>query len=222
MLRLARSGAVLRIALNDQTSRNSLSESMMAALAKIFNEVETDSSINVLIIAADGPIFSSGHNLKELTARRADVDMGRAYFTKIFDQCATLMMQVATHRCVVIAEVNGLASAAGCQLVASCDLAYASDYARFCTPGVNIGLFCSTPMVALSRAIAPRHAREMLLTGDIFDSAFALRAGLVNGVYPQNDLTTQVMSLATRIATKSQRALGYGKPTYNIQSSRFV
>ena len=124
-----------------------------------------------------GPAFSSGHNLKEITAHRGDADKGAAYFAALFDTCAKLMMSIVRHPKPVIAEVAGLASAAGCQLVASCDLAIAADTARFCTPGVNIGLFCSTPMVALSRNVSPKHAMEMLLTGDVFDAADACAHG---------------------------------------------
>ncbi|MDE2445977.1 MAG: enoyl-CoA hydratase [Alphaproteobacteria bacterium] len=218
ILKTARVGAVLRLTLNDTSSRNSLSEAMLAALESAVYEAQEDPSIGVIVFAADGPAFSAGHNLKELTAHRADLDQGAAYFAAIFSQCGALMSAISRHRCVTIAEVQGLASAAGCQLVASCDMAIASDHARFCTPGVNIGLFCSTPMVALSRAVSPRHAREMLLTGDIYDAQHALRIGLVNEVVQAADLTAHVQALAEKIASKSRRAIEIGKPTLERQS----
>ena len=128
------------------------------------------------------------------------------------------MMDVAQHRCVTIAEVQGLASAAGCQLVASCDFAFANEHARFCTPGVNIGLFCSTPMVALSRAVSPRHAREMLLSGHVYDATYAKRIGLVNDVLTANKLANYVSEFAARLATKSQSAIDFGKPAFDLQA----
>jgi enoyl-CoA hydratase/carnithine racemase len=130
-----------------------------------------------------------------------------------------MMTRISEHRCAVIAEVDGLASAAGCQLVAACDLAFASARATFCTPGVNIGLFCSTPMVPLSRSVSRKHAMEMLLTGDVVDAEFALRSGLVNGVVAQNELTSHVQSIAQRIASKSAHAISLGKKLYQKQSA---
>ena len=217
VLKVSRDGAVLCLTLNDNSTRNSMSEAMLSALGQQLKNAEDDHSINVIIINADGVVFSAGHNLKELTAHRADADQGAKYFTEIFERCAKVMTAIAQHRCVTIAEVQGLASAAGCQLVASCDFAYASTNAHFCTPGVNIGLFCSTPMVALSRAIGPRHAREMLLTGEIYDAAYALRVGLVNGVVEAEKLHEHVTEIANRISTKSQNATGIGKPAFDAQ-----
>jgi enoyl-CoA hydratase/carnithine racemase len=173
----------------------------------------------VIVIAASGPVFSSGHNLKEMTARREDADGGAGYFSEVFETCANVMTAVAMHRCAVIAEVDGLASAAGCQLVAACDLAYASPQASFCTPGVNIGLFCSTPMVPLSRVAAPKHAMEMLLTGDVYSAEHAFRIGLVNAVMPQNELPGHVAAVASRIAEKSGAAVRVGKKLYHAQSA---
>lgn len=210
---------VCRLTLNDDATRNSLSEGMMLALIDALQKCEDDKSIAAIIIASNGNAFSSGHNLKELTARRSDDDAGLAYFEKIFALCAKLMLAVSHHRCALIAEVDGLASAAGCQLVAACDLAYASDRARFCTPGVNIGLFCSTPMVPLSRNLNSKHAMEMLLLGDVHDAAFAAKAGLVNAVVAQNELSGHVTLIAGKIASKSQTAIKFGKRLFHDQKA---
>ena len=216
-LNVRQTGSVLRLTLDDPKSRNSLSDGMMAALSIALTNAELDQSISIIIIAAEGPAFCSGHNLKELTVRRSDADDGADYFSGIFRRCSQFMMQIRQHRCAVIAEVSGLASAAGCQLVASCDLAYASTKASFCTPGVNIGLFCSTPMVALSRNVAPKHALEMLLTGDVYDAAYAYRVGLVNAIVEPEDLKAHVAAIAIKLSSKSSTAIGYGKKLFNAQ-----
>jgi enoyl-CoA hydratase/carnithine racemase len=208
---------VCRMTLNDEATRNSLSEGMMNALLETLNACDGDKAVNAIVIASTGKVFSSGHNLKELTAHRADDDKGAAYFERIFGLCARLMTAISHHRCAVIAEVDGLASAAGCQLVASCDLAYASPRAGFCTPGVNIGLFCSTPMVPLSRNVSSKQAMEMLLVGDVHDAEFACRAGLINAVVPQNELSAHATRVAEKIATKSQAAIRFGKRTFHDQ-----
>jgi enoyl-CoA hydratase/carnithine racemase len=210
---------VARISLNDDPTRNSLSEAMMSGLSAAFDRFALDAGVGAIILASTGKVFSSGHNLKELTSHRADADQGQAYFEETFQQCAELMLQISHHRCAVIAEIDGLASAAGCQLVAACDLAYASPRAGFCTPGVNIGLFCSTPMVPLSRNMSSKHAFEMLLTGEAHDAAFAERVGLVNAVVAQNELTSHVRGVADKIASKSQAAIRYGKRTFHDQRS---
>jgi enoyl-CoA hydratase/carnithine racemase len=210
---------VARLTLNDEPTRNSLSELMMSGLLAQLKQIEMNASVGAIVLASTGKVFSSGHNLKELTAHRADADKGQAYFEKIFGLCAEVMMSVSHHRCAVIAEVNGLASAAGCQLVAACDLAYASPRAGFCTPGVNIGLFCSTPMVPLSRNVSSKHAMEMLLVGDVKDAAFAERAGLINEIVQQNELTVYVTAIAEKIASKSQAAIKFGKRTFYDQRS---
>jgi enoyl-CoA hydratase/carnithine racemase len=212
-----REAGVLRLTLNDASSRNSLSEAMMAVLQSELDAAAADPSVRVIVLAATGPAFSSGHNLKEITARRGDPDKGAAYFSTLFETCARLMMSVVRSPKPVIAEVAGLASAAGCQLVASCDLAIAAEGARFCTPGVNIGLFCSTPMVALARNVAPKHAMEMLLTGDLFDAYDAARMGLVNRVVPANQLSETVSALAAKIASKSMVTVRTGKEAFYRQ-----
>jgi enoyl-CoA hydratase/carnithine racemase len=217
VLKVDRQAAVLRLTLTDDATRNSLSEAMIAALTKELDEAADEKTLSVVVIAAGGKTFSSGHNLKELTRHRADADQGLTYFKNVFDSCALLMTKLAQHRCVTIAEVQGLASAAGCQLVASCDFAYASEGATFCTPGVNIGLFCSTPMVALSRSVSPRHAREMLLSGAVYDAQYALRVGLINEIVAEHELSAHVNGVAAQIAQKSQTAIRYGKPAFDAQ-----
>ena len=208
---------ILRLTLNDPATRNSLSEAMMAGLQESLSEGVADPAVRVIVIAATGPAFSSGHNLKEITARRADADQGEAYFTTLFRACAGLMAAIVRHPKPIIAEVQGLASAAGCQLVASCDLAIAADTAGFCTPGVDIGLFCSTPMVALSRDVMPKHAMEMLLTGDVVSAHEAQRIGLLNRVVSPNMLAETVAELARKIASKSQMTIKMGKAAFYEQ-----
>jgi enoyl-CoA hydratase/carnithine racemase len=210
-------GGVLRLTLNDAATRNSLSEAMMAQLQAALDAAAVDRNVRVIVLAAAGPAFSSGHNLKEISARRGDADKGAAYFAALFDTCARLMVSIVKNPKPVIAEVSGLASAAGCQLVATCDLAVAAEEARFCTPGVNIGLFCSTPMVALARNVSAKHAMEMLLTGDIFDAQDACRMGLVNRVVPAGELTAVVNALAARIASKSMVTVKTGKQAFYRQ-----
>ena len=219
ILRTEQNAGVLRLTLDDPSSRNSLSDAMMAALSAALTTAENSAAVSVVILAAVGPAFCSGHNLKELTASRSESDGGASYFNNIFSRCSRLMMQISYHRCAIIAEVEGLASAAGCQLVASCDLAYAGSAARFCTPGVNIGLFCSTPMTALSRNVASKHGLEMLLTGDVYDAAYAYRVGLVNAVIEPLKLTEHVNVLAGKISQKSSEAIAFGKKLYHAQQS---
>ena len=209
---------ILRLTLNDPATRNSLSELMIEELHAAIKGADA----RIVILAANGPAFSSGHNLKEITIRRSDADWGRAYFKNLFGTCAELMLAIINHPCPVIAEIDGLASAAGCQLVASCDLAVATDRSTFCTPGVNIGLFCSTPMVALSRSVQHKHAMEMLLTGDIISAAEAMRMGLINRVTSHNELKGVTQELAQKIASKSRAALKIGKQAFNVQSEMSV
>jgi enoyl-CoA hydratase/carnithine racemase len=208
---------VLRLTLSDPATRNSLSSRMMSALSAALADAAEDRAALVVVIAAIGPAFSSGHNLKEITSHRGDDDGGAAFFTALMDQCARLMLAIAEHPKPVIAQVQGIASAAGCQLVASADLAVASSEASFCTPGVNIGLFCSTPMVALSRNVAPKHAMEMLLTGDVIPVAEAFRMGLVNRVVPPNRLGEDVDELARKIAAKPAAVVALGKRAFRRQ-----
>ncbi|MGQ0486041.1 MAG: enoyl-CoA hydratase [Hyphomicrobiales bacterium] len=216
LLRELASG-ILRLTLSDPATRNSLSEAMLAALRAALDDAAADAGVRVIVIAAGGPVFCSGHNLKEMTAQRQAPDKGAAYFAALFETCARLMVAIVDHPRPVIAEVQGLASAAGCQLVASCDLAIAADTAGFCTPGVNIGLFCSTPMVALSRNVAAKPAMEMLLTGDVIPAHEAQRIGLINRAVSPNRLGEEVEALARKIAAKSQLTLKTGKQAFHRQ-----
>jgi len=209
---------VMRLILNDEKRRNALSENMLDALhEKIMNSAE-NSKIRVVIISAKGPVFCAGHDLKEITQARDYKDDGIIYFQNLFDKCSEVMKGIVTNPKPVIAEVNGIATAAGCQLVASCDLAIASDASKFATPGVNIGLFCSTPMVALSRNISNKHAMEMLLTGDMVDSKRAEQIGLINFSCAEKVLSDEVNALAKKIASKSSLTLSVGKRAFYQQS----
>jgi enoyl-CoA hydratase/carnithine racemase len=210
-------GSVLRLVLNRPAARNALSERLMAALQEALDRAARDTTLRVIVLAAEGPAFSAGHDLKEMTAHRSGADRGREAFANIFAQCSRLMQSIVRHPKPVIAEVQGIATAAGCQLVASCDLAVASAKARFATPGVNIGLFCSTPMVALSRNVARKHAMEMLLTGETIDADEARRIGLVNQVVAPDLLETETMKLARLIAAKPVQTVKIGKEAFYRQ-----
>jgi enoyl-CoA hydratase/carnithine racemase len=210
-------GGVLRLTLNDMKRRNALSEEMMAALADALHQAESDSAVRVVILAAKGPVFSAGHDLKQMTAGRANADNGRAYFTQVLSTCSALMQLIVNHSKPIIAEVTGVATAAGCQLVASCDLALAAESALFSTPGVHIGLFCSTPMVALSRNVSNKVAMEMLLTGEMVSATKAEHIGLVNRVVDDDKLTETTMAMAVKIALKSTMTLATGKLAFYKQ-----
>ena len=194
---------ILRLTLNDPARRNALSEAMLVVIEDAIDAATVDPTVRVIIIAAVGSTFCAGHELKELTKAREDNDRGRSYFTKILTQCSNVMQKIVNCPKPVIAEVGGVATAAGCQLVASCDLAIASNTAQFCTPGVNIGLFCSTPMIAISRNLANKHVMEMLLTGDMVPAERAAEIGLINQVVKQSDLAVTSTALALKIASKS-------------------
>jgi enoyl-CoA hydratase/carnithine racemase len=217
LLRRRDDGGVRILTLADAKTRNSLSAAMLDALQAEFDAIAADPSVRVVVLAAEGPTFSSGHNLKEMQASRNDPDQGRAAMTALFDACARVMTAIVALRAPVIAAVEGLATAAGCQLVASCDLAVAGAEARFCTPGVNNGLFCSTPGVALGRNVHPKHALHMLLTGDVIDAAAAERFGLVSQVVAAGEALSAATALAHRIATRSGEAIAFGKPAFHRQ-----
>jgi enoyl-CoA hydratase/carnithine racemase len=210
-------GGVAVLTLNRPQARNSLSESLLEALTREFAAIAGDKSIRAVVIAASGNVFCAGHDLKELTARRSDSDQARAYFTQLMDQCSSVMQAIVGLPQPVIAAVQGVATAAGCQMVASCDLAIASDKAGFCTPGVDIGLFCSTPMVALSRNVSNKHAMEMLLTGDIVSAEHAHRIGLVNRVVPHGTEREEAVALARKIGGKSAMTVKLGKEAFYRQ-----
>ena len=212
-----RHGAVARLVLNRPAARNALSQALMAALQEALDSLATDNAVRVIVLAANGSAFSAGHDLREMAAHRSGDDAGREAFAQIFAQCSRLMQTIVRHPKPVIAAVHGIATAAGCQLVASCDLAIASREARFATPGVNIGLFCSTPMVALSRNVSRKHAMEMLLTGDMVGADDAQRIGLVNRVVAPDQLESETMELANRIATKPIRTVKIGKEAFYRQ-----
>lgn len=213
----SRAGSVLTLTLNRPGARNALSESLMAALQDALDAAASDAQARVVVLAAEGPAFSSGHDLKEMTAHRASKDGGKAAFARIFAQCSTLMQTIVRHPKPIIARVQGIATAAGCQLVASSDLAIAAAGARFATPGVNIGLFCSTPMVALSRNVSPKHAMEMLLTGEMIDAGHAARIGLVNRVVADEALAEETAKLAALIASKPRATVKIGKEAFYRQ-----
>ncbi|MHA7888220.1 enoyl-CoA hydratase [Roseicyclus sp.] len=208
---------ILRLTLNDVARRNALSEAMLEALGAAFAAAGQDPAVRVVVLAAHGPAFCAGHDLKEMTAGRAAEDGGRAYFTRVMAMCSGVMQGIVTCPKPVIAEVTGVATAAGCQLVASCDLALAAESARFSTPGVHIGLFCSTPMVALSRNVSNKHAMEMLLTGDMTSAARAAEIGLVNRAVPDDDLQAAVREMALKVASKSSMTLATGKRAFYAQ-----
>ena len=208
---------VLRLTLNDVGRRNALSEAMLEQLTDAIADASENQTVRVVVIAANGPAFCAGHDLKQMTAGRDGPDRGRAYFADVMQMCSRMMQAIVTSPKPVIAEVTGVATAAGCQLVASCDLAIAADTASFSTPGVHIGLFCSTPMVALSRNVSNKHAMEMLLTGDMVSASKAAEIGLINHAVPGASLRDTTMDLAGKIASKSSMALATGKRAFYEQ-----
>ena len=210
-------GGVAVLTLNQPQTRNSLSEEMLETLGDAFTAIAHDKSVRVVVLAANGPAFSAGHDLKELTRHRSDDDRGRAYFKHIMNTCSAMMQQIVTLPQPVIAAVQAIATAAGCQLVASCDLAVASRDAKFATPGVNLGLFCSTPMVALSRNVSRKHAMEMLLSGDVITAEHAARIGLVNVVVEAGSEREEALKLARKIASKSTLTVKVGKEAFYRQ-----
>ncbi len=208
---------VLRLTLNDNGRRNALSEAMLEQLGEIINSSASKAAVRVIVLAANGPAFCAGHDLKEMTAGRSSNDNGRRYFTKVMETCSEVMQSIVNCPKPVIAEVAGIATAAGCQLVASCDLAYAAETAKFSTPGVHIGLFCSTPMVALSRNVSNKHAMEMLLTGDMISPSRAVEFGLINQVVDSDSLSNFTMEIAVKIASKSSMTVATGKKAFYEQ-----
>jgi enoyl-CoA hydratase/carnithine racemase len=205
---------IATVTLNRPEARNSLSQGMLQALLAALESLAADENIRVVVLAGTGPAFCAGHDLKELRAAQYE----RAYTETLFANCAKVMQAIVHLPKPVIAQVHGVATAAGCQLVASCDLALAADNARFATPGVNIGLFCSTPMVALSRNVGHKAAMQMLLTGDMIDAETALRFGLINEIVPPADLAAATRALALKIASKSPLTLAIGKEAFYRQA----
>jgi len=205
---------VTTLTLDRPGSRNSLSLGMLQALGDALAAIREDGAVRVVILAGNGPAFCAGHDLKELR----DGGYDPAYIEALFARCAEVMQAIVHLPKPVIARVHGIATAAGAQLVASADLAFAAEDARFATPGVNIGLFCSTPMVALSRNVAAKHAMQMLLTGELIDAATALRFGLVNELAPLAELEARTLAFARRLAAKSALTLAIGKEAFYRQA----
>jgi len=206
------------VTMNRAAARNSLSLSMINGLHAALADLSQDGSISAIVLAANGPVFSAGHDLKELSTHRGDADKGLAFFESTMERCSSMMQAIVACPKPVIAAVQGTATAAGCQLVATCDLAVAAENAKFCTPGVNIGLFCSTPMVALSRNVTRKRAMEMLLLGEMLPASAAAEYGLGNRVVPQDDLRDAALLLAGKIAEKSPATVATGKAAFYIQA----
>ena len=211
-------GHVAVLTLNRPAARNSLSEGLIAELDAALRQIHDDAKVRAVVIAANGPVFSAGHDMKELTARRSDADRGRGYFAEIMTACSAMMQAIVHLPKPVIAAVQGMATAAGCQLVASCDLAIASEAASFATPGVDIGLFCSTPMVALSRNVSRKQAMEMLLTGEPISAATARDIGLVNRVVAAGTERDAAIELAEKVALNSAYTIKLGKEAFYRQA----
>ena len=214
ILKIDQTQGILRLLLNDPKNKNALSDQMMIQLKEQLFKASSNDSIKVIIIAAVGDVFCSGHNLKDITDARSNEDDGKSYFLDLFNLCSSLMQMIISCSKPVIAEINGIATAAGCQLVASCDLAIASDSSKFATPGVNIGLFCSTPMVAVSRKINRKRMMKMLLTGEPINAKYAKEIGLINDYYPKSKLHKKVLELAKVISSKSNASIRIGTVSY--------
>lgn len=211
-------GGVARLVMNRPEKLNALSDAMLAALKTRLEALAGDKSVRVVVLAGAGKAFCAGHDLGEMQAGRAAADKGAAYFADLFARCAEVMQLIPALPQPVIAEVHGIATAAGCQLVASCDMAVAAEETRFGVNGVNIGLFCSTPMVALTRNIPRKMAFEMLTTGQFIDASRAESLGLVNRVVPHAHLQTETMALATTVAAKLSSAVRIGKQAFYQQA----
>ena len=218
ILQRERAGSIAVLTLNRPAARNSLSEGLIAELHAALDDIHHDAGVRAVVIAAHGTAFSAGHDMKELTARRADADRGRAYFEQMMTACSAMMQAIVQLPKPVVAAVQGVATAAGCQLVATCDLAVASDRATFATPGVDIGLFCSTPMVALSRNVPRKQAMEMLLTGEPISAAAACDIGLINHVVAVGTERDAAIALAQKIASKSAYTVKIGKAAFYRQA----
>ncbi len=216
LLREAR-GAAAVLTLNRPDKRNALSEDLLDGLQAALDQLSGDDDVKAIVITGNGPVFCAGHDLGQLTARRGDTDGGKAYFSEIMERCSAVMQTVLRCPKPIIAAVQGAATAAGCQLVASCDLAIASQDATFCTPGVHIGLFCSTPMIALSRNVSRKHAMEMLLLGDPIEAERASDMGLINRVVPPAELLDASLQMAEQIASKSPAVVKIGKEAFYKQ-----
>ena len=210
--------SILKITLNNPSQQNTLSLDFINDLKKIIDKADKNDEVKVIILSSSGKVFSAGHNLKEIKSHRDDKDQGLHFFTTLINSCSDLMIKIINNSKPIIAEVSGIATAAGCQLVASCDLAYASENSKFATPGVNIGLFCSTPMVALSRVVKSKHSMEMLLTGDFIDANKAKNIGLINNYFSKDSLVDEIRQMANKIANKSSQTVKIGKKAFYNQA----
>jgi len=215
-IRSVLTGGVLRVTLANPPA-NALSEAVIDALQAAIENAASDESVRVMLIDAEGKLFSGGHDLKEMTAHRAAPDGGRAYFEDIFGRCSRMMQSLVALEKPVVCSVAGVATAAGCQLVASSDIVIASERARFGVNGIDVGLFCSTPMVALSRNIGSKAALEMLMTGELIDARRALAAGLVSRVVRHEDLADETGKLVQRLLDRPEKVLALGKQAFHKQ-----
>ncbi|WP_107496052.1 enoyl-CoA hydratase [Thalassobius sp. I31.1] len=217
ILRNDTEAGVTRLVLNSDRNLNALSDGMLAELSAQLDEIAADTTVKAVILAGAGRVFCAGHDLKEMTAKRAANDGGKSGFIDLFQRCSAVMQKITTLPQPVISEVHNIATAAGCQLVATCDLAIAAEGTRFGVNGVNIGLFCSTPMVALTRNIPRKQAFELLTTGEFLNADQAVSLGLINRVVPVEDLQNATMELAEKIAGKLSSAVKIGKEAFYKQ-----
>jgi enoyl-CoA hydratase/carnithine racemase len=217
LLRRDDAAGVATLTLTAPSSRNALSSAMIETLSAALADIARAPDVRAIVVAGEGPAFSSGHDLRELAAHRNDPDGGEEFYQRLMDSCAAMMQAIVALPKPVIAAIEGVATAAGCQLVAACDLAIAGQGARFATPGVDIGLFCSTPLVAIARTISRKHAMEMALTGALYSANEAERFGLINRVVPAGQALTEAQNMATELASRSAKTLAIGKKAFYDQ-----
>tara|TARA_Y100000768_G_scaffold219629_1_gene165591 strand:- start:167 stop:958 length:792 start_codon:yes stop_codon:yes gene_type:complete len=217
LIKTEKNNRIFKIILNDEKNQNTLSQKMIEELTEAIETTNLDNDIKVIILSSTGKVFCAGHNLKELNLYRSQKDKGEKYYKKLFNMCSELMIKINKNTKPIIAMIDGIATAAGCQLITSCDLAYSSEKSKYATPGVNIGLFCSTPMVPLSRTVGKKQAMEMLLTGDLIDANKALNIGLINNVFKSETLEENVLKIANKISSKSLNTIKIGKDAFYKQ-----
>ncbi len=208
---------ILRVTMQRGARRNPLSTAMLSALQDCLDKAADDANVRAIVLAGQAPGFCGGHDLKEMTQHRSDNDGGKTFYEALFASCSTLMQSIVSHPRVIIAEVNGIATAAGCQLVAACDMAVAGESARFGVNGINSGLFCSTPMVALSRNIGRKRAMQLLTTGELIDAHEAMSAGIINRICRDEELSDVTTKLALSVARQSRAVLALGKKAFYQQ-----
>ena len=217
LIKIEKYNKIFNIILDDEKHQNTLSKVMIKELSDALTVADSDNEIKVILLSSTGKVFCAGHNLKDLNSKRSQDDKGESYYKSLFKMCSELMIKINKNTKPVIAMIDGIATAAGCQLITSCDLAYSSARAQFATPGVNIGLFCSTPMVPLSRTVGKKQAMEMLLTGDLIDADKAMNIGLINNVFETEKLRENVLKIANKIASKSSNTIKIGKEAFYKQ-----